>query len=46
MTEVLRRELIIELYVDSKNLFDLIAKDIETQEKRFQIDIFAMGESH
>lgn len=34
----------IEAYVDSKTLYDVLAKDGGTEEKRLKIDIFALKE--
>ena len=44
--EILGRTLDVEAYVDSKTLFDVVAKNSNTTEKRLQIDIFALKESY
>lgn len=44
--EILGRKIEIDAYVDSKTLFDVVAKDGNTSEKRLQIDIYALRESY
>lgn len=46
LEEVLDRKISIEVYVDSKSVFDVVVKDGSTSEKRLQIDIFALRESY
>lgn len=44
--EVLNRKIILDAYVDSRTLFDVIARDGRTSEKRLQIDIHALRQSY
>ena len=44
--EPLGRRVEIEAYVDSRTLFNVIAKDSPTAERRFQIDVLALRESY
>ena len=44
--EILGKKIPIDCYVHSKTLFDVIAKHANTKEKRLQIDVFAIRESH
>lgn len=44
--ELLGRQVKVEAYTDSKTLFNVIAKDGATTERRLQIDIFALKESY
>lgn len=46
MQEVTGRQTDIEAFVDSKQLFEVVAKDGGNNEKRFQIDIFDLKESY
>lgn len=45
-TEVLGKEMKIDSYVDSKTLFDIVAKESGTTENRILIDIFALRDSY
>lgn len=44
LSHILARDLPIEAFVDSKTVFDLIAKDGKTRERKLQIDVSAMRE--
>lgn len=44
--ELLCREKDLEAYIDSKTLFRMVAKDENTAERRFQIDVFVLKESY
>ena len=46
ITEIIGRELDLIAYIDSKTLFDVVAKDSNTTEKRLQIDIHALRENY
>ena len=46
LSEILNIEVVLEAYVDSKSVFDVIAKDGVTTEKRLQIDIYALRQSY
>ncbi len=46
MEEILNREIDIEAYVDSRTTFNVIARSAPTLEKRLQIDVFGIRESH
>lgn len=43
--ELVQRSLPLHAYVDSKTLFNVIAKDASTTEKRLQIDVHVIRES-
>jgi hypothetical protein len=45
ISEILRREIPIDVYIDSKTVFDMISHLSATLEKRLQIDAFALQES-
>lgn len=44
--EILRRKMDLEAYTDWKTLFNIVAKDEATKERRLQIDFFALRESY
>lgn len=46
LIEILGRNVKLEAYVDSRSVFDVIAKDGNTTEKRLQIDIYALRQSY
>ena len=46
LREILRSNVPIEAYVDSKTLFGVVAKYANTKEKRLQIDVAALREAH
>lgn len=46
VAEVLQRDVAIEALVDSKTVFDVVAKDAKTSERRLQIDVHALRESY
>lgn len=46
LQEILEKEINIDGYVEYKTVFNVIAKSGSTLEKRLQIDVFAMCESH
>lgn len=46
LEEILGRTIEIDGYVDSKTLLDVVAKSAATLEKRLQIDVHALRESH
>lgn len=46
LQEVMNRKIPIDAYVDSKTVFNVIARKGPTLEKRLQIDAFALRESH
>lgn len=46
LKEVLRRDVKLEALIDSKTVFDVVAKDGRTNERRLQIDVHALKESY
>ena len=44
--ELLGREIKLEAMVDSKTVFDVIARDSQTAERRLQIDVLALRQSY
>lgn len=44
--EIIGRRFELEVYVDSKTFFELVAKDTYSYEKRLQIDIHGIRESY
>ena len=44
--EILGREVKLEALVDSKTVFDVIARDAQTSERRLQIDVLALRQSY
>lgn len=46
MEEILRKYIPLDGVIDSKTLFNIVAKSSTTLEKRLQIDVFALRESH
>lgn len=46
MTEILGRNLYIEAYVDSQSVFEVMAKQQKTVEKRLKSDIKCLKESY
>lgn len=44
--EILQQKVAVKAYVDSKTVFDVIAKDGKTTESRIKIDIYALWESY
>lgn len=46
VNQILGRDIPIEAYVDSKTVFDVVAKDGVTTEKRLEIDIHALREAY
>jgi hypothetical protein len=46
LNEMLGREIHVDVYIDSKTVFDTVTRLSATLEKRLQIDAFALQESH
>ena len=46
LEEVLRQKLEVDGYIDSRTVFNVVAKNSSTLEKRLQIDLHALKESH
>lgn len=44
--DIIGRPVKLAAYIDSRSVFDVIAKDGNTTEKRLQIDIFAVPQSY
>ena len=44
--EILGTELVIEAMIDSRTVFNVVAKKAKTTERRLQIDIFALRQSY
>lgn len=44
--EILGRTIMLDAMVDSKTVFDVIAKDAKTTERRLQIDVIALRQSY
>lgn len=46
LNEILGQEIPIDIYIDSRTVFNVIAKHASTSEKRLQIDVSALREAH
>lgn len=46
MEEILKRKIHLDVYIDSRTTFNCVAKHAPTLEKRLQIDVSALRESH
>ena len=46
MEEILGKEIPMDIFVDSRTLFNIVAKDASPSEKRLKIDIWALKESY
>ena len=46
LSEIFGRQIPIDIFIDSRTLFNVVAKNGSTTEKRIQIDVHALRESH